>query len=329
VVWRDFLRRQKLPAGRRTVLDLLQQLKKGCSTFRFLDLPLELREMIYDIALEKSEDSEPCEKGLRKFHGPLPPMANRVVALRATKHYPCRTEYPLLLRINRQLRSEAGKIYFQRKQFEIFIDNDHSSRCPLEEVKTWLETMVGEFATHLRRVSLHVGKRANKEIYLGVGVQVRFHHSIGLQVTGSEDCWDIDDRPPSTPENSQPPLFDMPSYVATLEKNRIALDQRGEVIVDFFVADWDALCRAWLGPYQKWLIHEDAGDWDDPDNVEIECKPDDPAGHPYGHDWSILARGQWYQQEYQGAARVTKITRSSEDLQSIDGGILRNDERRL
>jgi hypothetical protein len=310
VVWRDFLRHQKLPAGQRTVFDLLRQLKKGCSTFRFVDLPLELREMIYDMALEKSEDSELCEKGLRKFHGPLPPMANRVVALRTTKHYPCRTKNPLLLRINRQVRSEAGKIYFQRKQFEIFIDNEYSPCGPLEEVKTWLETMVGEFATHLRGVRLHVGERANKEVYLGVGVQVCFHQSIGLQVTGSEDCWDIDDydRPPSTSEESQPPLFDMPSYVASLEKNRIALDQKGEVIVDFFVADWDALCRAWLGPYQKWLIHEDAGDWDDPENVEVECEPDDPenvgiecgpddpAGHPYGHDWSMLARGQWYQQ---------------------------------
>jgi hypothetical protein len=171
-------------------------------------------------------------------------MANRVMALRITEYQPCRTENPLLLRVNRQVRPEAGRVYFGRKQFEICIDND-CSHCPLAEVKLWMKTMVADFATHFRDVRVHVGSPADKRHFLKRVIQARFHHSHGLQITALDDSRDLDDQD-APPEDIS--FYDMPAYVATLEKNRIALNQKGEVIVDFFTTDLDVFYRAWFGP---------------------------------------------------------------------------------
>jgi hypothetical protein len=62
VVWCDFLRRQELPSGKAlTVPDLLHMLRLHCTDFRLLDLPLELREMIYGMAFEKTHDPKDCD----------------------------------------------------------------------------------------------------------------------------------------------------------------------------------------------------------------------------------------------------------------------------
>jgi hypothetical protein len=232
---------------RRTAHDLLQQVKHRHDAFRFLDLPPELSEMIYDMVLDSSEHSKLYEYGFCEWHGLLPPMANRVQALRITNYMPCRTRDPSLLHVSRQVRSESGKIYFGRNQFEIWIDNKYSC-WPLQEVVLWFDTMVGDFATHLRDVRVHVGALADKRHFLKHVIQARFHQSHGLQITGSDDSWHLDDQddPPS-----DEPFHDMPAYVATLEKNRIARGQKGEVIVDFFTADVEAFFRAWYGPLRQ------------------------------------------------------------------------------
>lgn len=60
VAWEDLLRF--------LVSDLLHQLRVQCTAFRFLVLPLELREMMYGMAFEESEDpEEPDDCGWRHW----------------------------------------------------------------------------------------------------------------------------------------------------------------------------------------------------------------------------------------------------------------------
>ena len=159
----------------------------------------------------------------------------------------------------RQVCSESGKTYFGRNQFEIWIDNQ-SSCWPLQEVALWLETMVGDFATHLRDVRVHVGALADKRHFLKHVIQARFHQNHGLQITGSDDSWHLDDQ--DEPPQDEP-FHDMPAYVATLEKNRIARGQKGEVIVDFSTADVEAFFRAWYGPPRQRQLRQIAAESDE------------------------------------------------------------------
>lgn len=90
---------------RRTAHDLLQQVKHRQDTFWFLDLPPELREIIYAMVLDSSEHSKLYEYGFCDWYWLLPPMADRVQALRITEYMPCRTRNPSLLHVSRQVRS--------------------------------------------------------------------------------------------------------------------------------------------------------------------------------------------------------------------------------
>ena len=282
MVWRDVLRCQKLGECR-TVIDLLRQLEKGCSAFRFLDLPLELREIIYDMVLDTSKHSASYRDGFRYSFRSLAPKTNRVMALRITESMPCRTRNPLLLGVNPQVRSEAGKVYFGRNQFDIWIDN-HYCACSLEAVKVWLKTMVAEFATHLRLVRVHAGCQAIKEVFVGTAVQVLFDQNQGLQITGWDETWDNEEDPDAPPEDNS--FFDIPSYVASLEKNRVAHGQRGEVIVDFF-ADPMALCQAWCGRNRRTRSLNESDSFDSPEDAWVEYDHDGQLGLFYGYDFSM------------------------------------------
>jgi hypothetical protein len=68
---------------------------------------------------------------------------------------PRRTGNPTLLHVSRQVRSEAGKVYYRSKQFRIFSDAQMSAN-PEREVNTWLQTVVGGFATHLRDLTVYI-----------------------------------------------------------------------------------------------------------------------------------------------------------------------------
>ena len=231
----------------------LPQLERGCATFRLLDLPPELREMVFDMALEELDC---CEQ--KTFRLTLPfDKPNRVMALNYVDDNPCRMHSPLLLRVSRQVRSEAGKLYFGRKHFELFLDTWHVN-CVETEVKMWLDAVVGNFATHLRQVTLHLNNQGDREFEDETEIKVKFSQRHGIQVTGSTRLWnEYEDMY----ECRHISFVDMPAYVATLEQNRIARKEKGQVIVDFF-DDWDALRRACYGPRRKFLIKEEANDDD-------------------------------------------------------------------
>lgn len=267
---------------RRTAHDLVQQVKNRLKPFRFLDLPLELREMIYDMVLDISKHSEAHEYGFRDYFRRLSPVTNRVMALRITEFQPCHTMNPPLLHVSRQVRSEAGKVYFGRNQFDLWIDNQYCA-CSLEAVMVWLKTMVGDLATHLRDVQVHIGHQAGKESFVGTLIRARFDQSQGLQITGSSESWEIENQGAPLEDET---FFDMPSYVASLEKNRIAGAQRGEVIVDFF-ADPETLCRAWHDRCNRRRSPQDSGRPGSPENEWIEYDNKWGYGLFHGYDSSM------------------------------------------
>jgi hypothetical protein len=229
------------------VADLLHMLRIHCTTFRILDLPLELREMIYGMAFEKSHDPSDCDCWC-----PYGPHTFNPSELTVAKPYDCtlewtlaasRTGNPTLLYVSRQVRSEAGKVYYRSKQFHLFIEV-YMSANPEREVNTWLQTMVGEFATHLRDLTVHI----TYDVYPGglewARIRARYRPGRGLRITRSVDKFDDNEYEWS---NTPLPFISMPTHVAGLEKIRAKFKEQGEIIVDFF-SHWDDLRQACAGP---------------------------------------------------------------------------------
>jgi hypothetical protein len=140
------------------VPDLLHMLRLHCTDFRLLDLPLELREMIYGMTFEKTHDPKDCDCecpfGVHNFNPSQVTVAESYDLIWDTR-MPRRTGNPTLLHVSRQVRSEAGKVYHRSKQFRIFSDAQMSAN-PEREVNTWLQTVVGGFATHLRDLTVYI-----------------------------------------------------------------------------------------------------------------------------------------------------------------------------
>jgi hypothetical protein len=169
------------------------------------------------------------------FQGPLSFMPNRVIPFsNICPLFPTRDGSPKLLHVNRQVRSEAGKSYFGRKRFELYINSRAAGHevCAETEVQMWLKNVVGVFATHLRdvRVRLSHDTRFYNRYY--ATIRAKFDQTRGLQITMSTRSWnddlDVLDR------DILRHFFDMLAYVADLEEKRIARNHRGEIIVEFF-----------------------------------------------------------------------------------------------
>ena len=210
----------------------MRQLINRCSAFRLLDLPLELREAIYDMALGESKENICCMQGR---HGMSIYDVDRVLAITDSKDVSDRTGNPPLLHVSRQVRSEAGKMFFGRRSFQVCIDTVYSGEAAQEDVNMWLKTIVGSFATHLTDVRMHFHGQHGKRDSFETTIRAQFCQRRGLQVTGSSQLFYED------ASDGEPRLFlCMPAHVAALEENRITRGQKGEVIVDLF-RDWDAL----------------------------------------------------------------------------------------
>lgn len=205
--------------------------------------------MIYGRAFEKSHGPSDCycwcPYGSHNFNPS---------ELTVAKPYDCTLEWtlaasrtgdPTLLYVSRQVRSEAGKVYYRSKQFHLFTEV-YMSANPEREVNTWLQTMVGEFATHLRDLTVHITYDVVGGLeYARIRAQYRQGH--GLKITGSVDKRDDDVNSDEWLENTPLPFAGMPTYVAGLERIRAKFKEQGEIIVDFF-SHWDELRQACAGP---------------------------------------------------------------------------------
>jgi hypothetical protein len=229
------------------VPDPLQMLRIHCTEFRLLDLPLELREMIYGMAFERIDDPPDCdcERCLRSFNPSQVTVAKSYESTWSVDEA-IRIRHPTLLHVSRQVRSEAGKVYYRTKQFHMYVDV-HMSTNPEREVNTWLQTMVGKFATHLRDLTTHLTYDSDADGLRWAQIRAQYRHGHGLKITGSVDK--IDEREDATGllQNTPLPFPGMLAYVARLEKIRAAYKEQGEIIFDFF-SHWDKLRQACASP---------------------------------------------------------------------------------
>jgi hypothetical protein len=224
-------------------------LRIHCTTFRILDLPLELREMIYGMAFEGIEDhSNDCDCTYMRHPHSVNPSQVTVVKSYDLLIYEDeevrRIGNPTLLHVSRQVRSEAGKVYYRSKQFHLFTDV-HMCVNPERDVNTWLQTMVGEFATHLRDFTVHI----TYDVYPGglewARIRAQYCPGHGLHITGWAKKEDEEDKDEWYKEIPMP-FVGMPAYIAGLEKIRAKYKEQGQIIVDFF-SYWDDLRQACCG----------------------------------------------------------------------------------
>jgi hypothetical protein len=239
------------------VPDLLHQPRLHCTAFRFLDLLLELREMVYGIVFEKTHDPQNCD--CEYENGQHTCNLSQVSVLRTDDHYDRRRiGNPTLLHVSCQVRAEAGKLYYRSKQLHMQVDLYILDDAE-QEVRKWLQTVVGEFATHLRHFVLHLEYTPDSSNGLDFArIWVQYCPDHALNVTGSVDMYNEDEDPFS--KNSPLPFVGMPSYVAALEKIRVKYKEQGKIIVEFF-EDWEALRQACSDPDEKlsWLGIDEYG----------------------------------------------------------------------
>ena len=230
-------------------------LRIHCTAFRILDLPLELREMIYGMAFEDTKE-QLYDCGCTYMSGCTYTSGRHSVdpnQVTVAKSYDVREgdEWvrcignPTLLHANRQVRSEAGKAYYRSKQFHLFTDV-HMGANPDRDVNTWLQTMVGEFATHLRDLTVHFTyiPETNKLRWAHIRAQYRQGH--GLNITGWVSKLNEEVHNDEWLTETLMPFVSMPAYVAGLEKIRAKYSEQGQIIVDFF-SHWDELRQACCG----------------------------------------------------------------------------------
>lgn len=132
------------------------------------------------------------------------------------------------------------------------------SACAEQEVGTWLHTIVGEFATHLRGFTVHSSYVPDSNGLDFARIRVQYRPGHGLLIIGSIDK--SDEEGDLGFKNYPLPLVGMPAYVAALEMIRVKYKEQGEIIVDFF-RNWDAPSQACSGPDEKllWLGIDECG----------------------------------------------------------------------
>ena len=238
-------------------------LRIHCTEFRLLDLPLELRELVYDMAFEKTHDPEDCDCehpwGTHDFNPSQVTVA---------QSYDCFWEgrwklfgNPKLLHVSRQVRSEAGKVYCRSKQFHFYV-NLETSANPEKEVNTWLQTIIGKFATHLRDLTVHITFIPETNGLEEARIRAQYRQGHGLKITGSVDKFNEEEgHPDKGLKNTPLPFVAMHVYIARLEKIRVAYKEQGEIIADFF-KNWEKLRQACCGPNEElmYLSHDHYGE---------------------------------------------------------------------
>jgi hypothetical protein len=224
-------------------------LRLHCTDFRLLDPPLELREMIYGMAFEKTHDPRDCDcehpYGTYDFNPSQVMVVESYSSIRDTR-LPRRTGNPTLLHVSRQVRSEAGKVYYRSKQSRIFSDV-HMGANPEREVNTWLQTVVGGFATHLRDLTVHITYDTDTNDLEWAQIRAQYRGDRGPNITGVVDDINKEYNNDEMHKNAPMPFVGMPAYISGLEKIRAAHKEQREIIVDFF-SNWDELRQACSGP---------------------------------------------------------------------------------
>lgn len=196
----------------------------------------------------------------QNFHDWLHGTTRRVLALDKVEYNPSRTKSPSLLSVNHEVRAEAGKVYYEHYNFEVFIDTGRSSR-PLEEINLWSRAVVRELETHLRDLRVHINWIGHCYQF-ETSLHVRFTRGKGLEATGSRAAFHLENESYEGEPNDFASLLE---YVADCEAKRIDRGQMGEAVVGFFLDIKAVLRKACFGPRVEEIDGEDLWTNDEPD----------------------------------------------------------------
>lgn len=124
--------------------------------FRFLDLPAELRDYIYKLVLSESG-------------------AVHIDTTKAEK-----AQYPAIIQISQQIRSEVLPVFYSIKAFELEFSVFNTNVG--KGLRYWLREIVGSNLQHLREVSIVASELPNMPDYYTAEIRFTFTPGEGVQV---------------------------------------------------------------------------------------------------------------------------------------------------
>ena len=239
-------------------------------TPNFLGLPRELRDMVYKELFGKQE-----ERGFDRTFKKI--KTDRVLVIDSLycekgSHPPQKNKNPSILSVNRQLRAEAGEIYYS-KQMDLYLDYEYSDILP--EISSWANMIVRDLAVHLRDVRVHIaalGNSLQQEVQFQHVIQLKFSPDRGLTVEGWKGAL-LTDAETSDQYQWKMNMGHLITHAAPVEAAR-APGRQGGAIIDFFSHHQNRLRDACFGPPVKSVFSNDLEG--NPRFGRVPCHPEDP-----------------------------------------------------
>jgi hypothetical protein len=185
---------------------------------------------------------------------------------------------PIILRAgNSQLRAEAGKVYYN-KGYDIYLG--FQGKHPIIELAKWRYKVVGKLAVHLRNLRVHISRSSpGDEIEHEYIIHIKL--SPGGNGITAEGFWGVVNEDRARLVRGED-VFDLvrdlthlPAHASTIEERRVQLGQRGEAVLDLFIASPIRFLYACWGPPVKWVVYGFNSSGDPLEMLAI-CDYDDP-----------------------------------------------------